>query len=98
MPMNKHNTREQSDGKPRDDAENRMNQHTSSSWVHEKHDVKDAPHGTEHATDQRPTDAQPPARFTGLKLKKPEDYAAGIPGVLRALKHLEMDSATIAGS
>ena len=33
------------------------------------------------------TGAQPPERFTGLKLSKPKDKAAGIPSVLTALSH-----------
>lgn len=31
--------------------------------------------------------AQPPARFTGLKLADPKSYAAGVPGILIALQH-----------
>ncbi|MCB9302167.1 MAG: FdhF/YdeP family oxidoreductase [Lewinellaceae bacterium] len=34
-----------------------------------------------------PTGAQPPERFTGLKLGQPKDKAAGIPSVLTALGH-----------
>ncbi len=34
-----------------------------------------------------PTGAQPPERFTGLRLGKPKDRAAGIPSVLTALSH-----------
>src|SRR5438270_5094814 len=99
MPMNKHNTAEQStQGKPQDHAENRMDGHTQSSWVHDKHDVKGAPHGVEAPRDPQPSDAQPPARFTGLKLKEPESYAAGVPGVMRAVKHLEMDAAFTRGA
>src|SRR5947209_4778865 len=99
MAMNKHNTAEQSSlGKAQDHAENRMDEYTQSSWVHDKHDVKGAPDGVESPRDGQPTDAQPPARLTGLKLKEPEGYAAGVPGVLRAMKHLEMDAAFTRGS
>src|SRR3954467_11960122 len=99
MPMNKHNTREQSSqGKPQDHAENGMSEGTQSSWESQKHDVKDAPHGVEAPRSSDSTDAQPPARLTGLKLKEPESYAAGIPGVLRAMKHLEMDEAFARGT
>src|SRR3954470_17801937 len=99
MPMNKHNTREQSSqGKPQDHAENGMSEGTQSSWESQKYDVKDAPHGVEAPRSSDSTDAQPPARLTGLKLKEPESYAAGIPGVLRAMKHLEMDEAFARGT
>src|SRR5947207_7783501 len=46
----------------------------------------------------KPTDAQPPAKFTGLRLEEPADYAAGVPGVWRSLKHLEMDASVVSGT
>ena len=57
-----------------------------------------APDDAEHAIDTRPTDAQGPTNFTGLKLEAPATYAAGLPGVLRSLKHLEMDHSTMRGA
>ncbi len=57
-----------------------------------------APDDIKHPIDQRPTDAQGPTSFTGLKLEAPAGYAAGLPGVLRSLKHLGMDHSAVRGS
>ena len=40
----------------------------------------------------------PPAKFTGLRLEEPADYAAGLPGVWRSLKHLEMDASVVSAT
>lgn len=41
----------------------------------------------EEAPQDKPTGAQPPERFTGIKIVNPKDKAAGIPSVLTALRH-----------
>ncbi len=68
--------------------------HPGNSWNPRK-GARQAPVDEEHAVDPRATDAQGPTAFTGLKLEAPAGYAAGIPGVMRSLKHMAMDRSSL---
>jgi len=51
--------------------------------------------GNAPAVVEKAPQAQPPEDFTGLKLTPPKTYAAGVPAVIRSMRHINSESAIL---
>jgi molybdopterin-dependent oxidoreductase alpha subunit len=97
---------------PQDNAEDRNDvEDHPSPWQQEKPDqngeaqipANDPPRNSAAGPVERPSGrphpipAQQPEELTGLKILQPETYAAGLPGVIRAIEHIQHKSGLARG-